>query len=270
MNFLRFLISRTFWLQLLIVVALIVVALLATNLFLGSYTGKGRIVTVPDLSGRTEAEVRHELKKFDLETIMVDSVFNLESRPGAIIDQTPKAGKKVKRGRKIYITINAFGKEMTTMPDLITNSSFRNAKAQLETLGLVVGKVDYEPQAARNDLVLRQSMNGKPIEAGTRIPKGSVIDLVVALDSKEEYIVPDLSGLALVDATVAVSNCYFSLGSVVCDETVKTKADSLTAVVYRQSPTAASDRKELRGTAINLWLTKDMSKLQISAKQSDD
>jgi len=35
----------------------------------------------------------------------VDSIYQRNAVPGAIIDQTPKAGNKVKQGRSIYITI---------------------------------------------------------------------------------------------------------------------------------------------------------------------
>ena len=52
-------------------------------------------------------------------------------------------------------------------------------------------------------------------------------------------------------------------GTIIYDDSVKTYADSLQAVVYSQSPVYSGDNNAfLLGTPVSLWLTVDQSKLK--------
>ncbi|MBQ3635630.1 MAG: PASTA domain-containing protein [Bacteroidales bacterium] len=261
MNFLRFLISKTFWIQVAIAVAAIVGLLSATTLILSAYTNKGRTIIVPSIIGRTQAEVAKELKNSDLDLVLVDSVYNLEARPGAIVDQEPAAGKKVKKGRTLYVTINAFGREMTTMPDVVSNSSDREAMAILATAGLKVGKLEHRPHP-HNGLVLEAKVNGEEVKPGERIPKGTVVDLVVGEgNGNVEALVGDYKGLTLDDAGTSIRNCKLNVGRVIYDETVVTAGDTLASVVYKQSPKASDKVGVQVGMEVDLWMTMDMTKV---------
>lgn len=259
MTFLRFLKSGTFWIQVGLAVVATVLLLVLTNWLLGHYTTSGRTVVVPQLAGQLQSEVEAEVRNGDLRLQLIDSLYRADVRPGAIVDQVPAAGKKVKKGRTIYITINAFSKEMTTMPSLV-NFSFRNARVNLQNAGLELGRVDSIPNPY-DGLVLKQMAGGRDLEAGAKLPKGSVVDLVVGYgDANGTARVPNLVGTTYDDAIAALAQARLSVGGVTFDETVASRSDTSLAVVYRQTP-AGSGLTADAWSPVSIWLTTDMNKL---------
>lgn len=259
MSFINFLKSRVFWIQVALAVVAIIVLLSLTCWLLGVYTNSGRTVVVPQLVGQLQAEVQAEVRNGDLDLRLIDSIYRADVRPGAIVDQIPEAGKKVKKGRTIYITINAFSKEMTAMPALV-NFSFRNAKVNLQNAGLTLGRVDSVP-SPYNGLVLEQSVAGKAVNAGERLPKGSCVDLVVGRgDTEGTASVPNLVGLQYDDAISALAGARLSVGGVSFDASVRTASDSAQAIVLRQSPDSSTGTVDA-WSPVNMWLSIDMGKL---------
>lgn len=267
MTFLRFLKSRTFWIQVGLAVVAVALLLTLTNWLLGHYTTSGRTVVVPQLAGQLQSEVEAEVRNGDLRLQLMDSLYRADVRPGAIVDQVPAAGKKVKKGRTIYITINAFSKEMTTMPSLV-NFSFRNARVNLQNAGLELGRVDSIP-SPYDGLVLKQMSGGRDIEAGAKLPKGSVVNLVVGYgDANGTTRVPNLVGTTYDDAISALAQARLSVGGVTFDETVVSRSDTSQAVVYRQTPTGGGQAADA-WSPVSIWLTTDMNKLTSTILQDN-
>ncbi len=116
MSLKKFLISRIFWINLLIAVALIVALTAITLISLKSYTHHGISYSVPDLSGMTYNEAKQAAKSTLLKVELLDSVYDKGASPGTVVDQVPKANQQVKEGRLIYLTINANEAEMMEVP----------------------------------------------------------------------------------------------------------------------------------------------------------
>ena len=169
MSFLNFLKTKIFWAQVGLAVAATIVLLVLVNWGLDIYTTSGRTVVVPTLVGHMQSEVEDEVRNGDLSLVLIDSIYRSSEKPGVIVDQIPEAGKKVKKGRAIYVTINAFTKEMTTMPALV-NYSYRNAVVNLQNAGLSLGRVDSVP-SPYDGLVLKQMVDGREVNAGDRLPR---------------------------------------------------------------------------------------------------
>lgn len=259
MNFWKFLKTKLFWAQVGLAVAATVVLLVIANWALGVYTTSGRTVVVPQLVGHTQSEVESEVRNGDLSLVLIDSIYKPGEKPGVIVDQIPEAGKKVKKGRTIYVTINAFTKEMTTMPALV-NYSYRNALVNLQNAGLAIGRVDSVP-SPYDGLVLKQTVEGKEIKAGDRLPKGTAVSLVVGRGQAGGVTrVPDVRGLPYDEALVAIAGASMSLGNVECDATIRTASDSAMAIVYRQFPTASGESTVEAWSSVNIWLTTDATK----------
>jgi beta-lactam-binding protein with PASTA domain len=102
-----------------------------------------------------------------------------------IVEQEPRAGAKVKEGRKIYIKINASKYTMVSVPDLI-EKTYRQAVPTLEAVGLLEGTITYKPYLGK-DMVLEVRMNGKKLKAGDKVLKSSKIDLVLG-DGKVGFV----------------------------------------------------------------------------------
>lgn len=185
MSLRNYLTSRVFFAQMLI--ALGVFAALAYLFFhwITYTTHHGQEITVPDLSKLSAEQAEEKLNAIDLDYTILDTVdFRPEFPKLTVVEQEPKAGSKVKEGRKIYIKINASTYTMVSVPDLI-EKTYRQAVPTLESVGLLEGTITYKPYLGK-DMVLEMRMNGRKLKAGDKVLKSSKIDLVLG-DGKITY-----------------------------------------------------------------------------------
>ena len=130
-------------------------------------------------------QAEEKLAAIDLDYIILDTVdFKPDFPKLTIVEQEPKAGAKVKEGRKIYLKINASKYTMVSVPDLI-EKTYRQAVPTLEAVGLLEGTITYKPYLGK-DMVLELRLNGKKLKAGDKVLKSSKIDLVLG-DGKVTY-----------------------------------------------------------------------------------
>ncbi len=225
------------------------------------YTRHNEALSVPELQGLTLNEARELAKRKQMRVVVFDSVFLTDFERGTVVDQHPKAGFKVKRNRKIFLTMNAMNPERIPMPDLIS-LTFRQAKAKLESFNLKLGEVSYEPDIGVN-LVLQQKLNGREINPGDSVSKGSYIDLVLGKGlSDEQTYVPSLIGLSLEQAKIKASDRFLRIGGILPDNTVKTEEDKSVALIYKQQPMPVSGVTLPLGSSIDVWITTDSTKIQ--------
>ncbi len=259
MNLKDFLTSRIFVKQLIASIAITLALVLLILLSLRLYTRHGRDFPVPDVFGMTEDEYSETLDDVHLKFRVVDTAYNINVKPGGVIDQIPEAGHKVKRNRTILLTINATSPGKVALPK-VTDISYRQAAVQLESAGLFAGKVTYEPSEFQN-LVLKATLNGREIFEGEMVTKGTVIDLVLGSgEGGDRAFLPDLKGLSMDEANNILAGASFRFGSVIYDETVITASDSLVARIFRQNPDPEYSALAFSGSAIDVWLSADPSK----------
>lgn len=174
----NYLTSKSFFKQLLLALGIVVVLVFIILQWLSYATDHGNEITVPDLRKLTEEQVEEKLDDLNLEYVLLDTVdFNKDFPKYTVVQQDPLPGAKVKDGRKIYIKVNSAGFGLVTVPDLI-EKTLRQAEPSLKALGFEIGKKTYKPYLGK-DMVLEMSSNGKKIEAGDKLKKSSVIDLVL-------------------------------------------------------------------------------------------
>lgn len=154
-------------------VLLIVLALLLLNI----YTRHGHNVVVPALEKLQVEEANTILKAKKLHAEIVDSIYQRDAVPGAIIDQTPKAGNKVKEGRAIYLTIYSKNPQLVAIPEL-TDYSVRQASALLNSMGFTQLSIQEVP-AEYSGLVVAVEFRGKKLTPDEKIPTGSPLTLIV-------------------------------------------------------------------------------------------
>lgn len=260
MDFLRFLITKQFLRHLGLAVAIAIILLLGTMLWLKVYTHHGKTITVPDLTGLTEEEVADVTSSRRLRFEVVDSVFSTEMPRGTVIKQNPSGHSKVKKNRKIFLTMNAVNQETVSMPQLV-GLSFRQARLAMQNAGLIQGTIEYRPDYAKNN-VLQQKHNDTVIKEGTEITKGSVIDLVLGMGlSSSTTRIPDLVGTGLEDAREIIARYYLNLGAVTYDESFQEAEDSSGAFIWRQYPEYDEFRRLNMGMEMDVWLSLDSTLL---------
>jgi beta-lactam-binding protein with PASTA domain len=108
-----------------------------------------------------------------------------------VLKQYPAAGAKVKENRVIYVSLNRITPPTVGMPDL-TDASLINADAILKSNELKRGRIELVRGPFQ--IVTGMKYKGHPIEKGERVPKGSVIDLVVADGGNGNFNTPNLIG----------------------------------------------------------------------------
>jgi len=185
MSTIKFLTSKTFFIQLAIAFGVIIVLVFFLMQFLSFRTNHGEEIPVPDLAKMKLEIAEEKLNDLGLELILLDTVeFRDDMPPFSIVEQDPKAGNTVKDGRKIYIKINAGEYNDVIFPEF-QNKTYRQILANINALGLKEGKITYKPHLAK-DIVLQVLLDGKNIKAGTKVKKNSTIDFILG-DGKEGY-----------------------------------------------------------------------------------
>ncbi len=260
----KFLLSKIFWKNLAIAFSIIVGLLFIFLLWLNIYTRHGQARPVPDFRGLTIEQAASLAKKHKLRYQIIDSVYTNTVPKGCIAEQNPKPGYKVKKWRRIILTINAFNPEMVAVPDL-TGMPKRQALVVLQTAGLEAGQLQYVPDLSV-DVVLKQLHNGRELHKGDSIQKGAVVDLVLGKGlSNERTHVPNLIGLTYEQARRNVLGASLNIGAYIYDSTVASKEDSVSAFVFKQNPEYKDNAMLQLGSTVYIWLTTDSSKLPVDS-----
>ncbi len=265
----RFLISKVFLFNVLGAIVLFFIAFIVLNIYLKSYTEHGISVTVPTLIGMQTADAIKEIEEGGFEYVILDTVFDSNVDKGAIVEQNPEPESLVKNGRRIYLIVNSTEDEMITMPHF-TGLSIRQVNSLAESYGLVIGNLRYVPDIAVN-VVIKQMYEGDDIEPGSKIKKGSKIDLILGLGlSDKTTLVPSLIGKTYKEASNQLLDLFLNTGAVNYDETVENKQDSLNAKIYRQLPVHSTINEVNLGYNVDIWLTIDESLLDAMESQQQE
>lgn len=270
MSIKNFFFSKIFLKNLGFAAVIIVGFIMALLIWLNFYTRHGQSRPVPNFIGLTMDQTVKLAKKSKLKYQIIDSVYTAEVPRGCIAEQNPVPGFKVKKKRNIMLTINAFNPEMVAMPNLI-NLPKRQAVALIESSGLELGTSRYIPDISF-DVVLKQVYDGREIQQGDSLQKGSVIDLVLGKgQSNQKTHIPDLIGMNLESANDRILGASLALVTYIFDNTVLSGKDSAVAFVYKQNPDFSIDATIQLGSSIYLWLTVDSARLPVdSAKVITD
>ena len=251
-KFIQYIGTRTFRKHLISAIILVGLLVLLVFYLLRIYTRHGKEVSVPVLTG---IQVEEAIKRLEDNgfNYQVDSVYQMDTAPGLVIDQDPVAQSKVKENRTIYLTIINRSAPTIEFPEL-RELTFLEASAILENYGLRLGDTVYIPDIAR-DRVLDVTLEGQKLNAGQEVPKGTSISLVLGNGmGAAEVSVPDLSGLTLSEATFSIQGSSLTLGTV---RYMGYITDTAGARIISQTPapdTSARGKVSI-GTSINIALS---------------
>ncbi|MDG2504786.1 MAG: PASTA domain-containing protein [Crocinitomicaceae bacterium] len=229
--------SKTFLFSSLGIAGIYAGILFGTMRYLDTYTNHGQEVSVPNLVGLSSVEAKLKLEKLGLSYEILDSMYRPKQPNGIVIEQMidPTAVSKVhvKSNRVIGLRLSK-NKELTEMPDLLFDE-VDFAKGKLTSRGFSCN-IEYEPTIEADGSVLEQKFEGLMIDAGTRIPKGSEITLVVGRSEIGVLLeLPNLVGMNYLDAMNLIQTKGFQSFSTICNN-CESKSDTLNAVVFGQSP----------------------------------
>jgi beta-lactam-binding protein with PASTA domain len=148
--------------------ALVVILLIVgVNYGLDWYTHHGESIRVPNIEGMRIAKAREMMEECGLEIVVTDSGYNRRLPADCVLSQNPGAGLTVKSGHIIYVTINSSNSPSVAIPDVVDNSSYREAEAKLISLGFKVLPPQYV--TGEKDWVYGVLCNGRRVTAGERV-----------------------------------------------------------------------------------------------------
>jgi hypothetical protein len=158
------------------------------------YTHHGEAILIPDIRHKSYADAKQILANEGLLIEVTDTGYVRTLPADCILEQSPQPGDKVKSGHVIYVIVNSGNTPTITLPDIIDNSSVREAIAKLTAMGFKVGPPQYI--VGEREWVYGATVNGRHVSAGERIPVGAVVVLQVgngsrsADDSSIDYVEP--------------------------------------------------------------------------------
>lgn len=250
-----YLTRQPFWVNLLAALALV---FLIGFLFLQSlswFTNHGEYLKVPDVKGQNVDNAIKILESQGFEVIIQDSVYYDTITRYTVLKQLPEPDATVKVNRTVFLTINRATPPTVTLPKL-EGLSFRFAFDLLRRNHLKLGDTIYRPDFMKGS-VLEQQYNGSRVTAGTKVPWGARITLIIGGGLEiQQMLVPDLLGMTFADAKALLETKGITLASIIPMTTVR---DTSAAFVYKQNP----ERLDIDNTphyirpgqTMDLWLS---------------
>lgn len=186
--------SKYIWLNLLAMAIVLVLLVVGAKFGIDIYTHHGEAILIPDIRHKSYADAKQILANEGLLIEVTDTGYVRTLPADCILEQSPQPGDKVKSGHVIYVIVNSGNTPTITLPDIIDNSSVREAIAKLTAMGFKVGPPQYI--VGEREWVYGATVNGRHVSAGDRIPVGAVVVLQVgngsrsADDSSIDYVEP--------------------------------------------------------------------------------
>ncbi len=149
-------------------------------LFLRLFTRHGHEIEMPSYAGKSAQELTQNGRSEGFVFVVNDELYDSKAAPGTVLKQNPLPGEKVKRGRKVYLTVAAAEPPTIKMLEL-RDLSLRQAQIMIESQGLVLDRIIEKPSPYEN-VVLEVLYKGHAIAQGTPIKQGEKITLVVGKD----------------------------------------------------------------------------------------
>lgn len=238
--------------HLLLMVGASIVILIVVFLLIKLYARQGKEYEMPEIEGKSYSAIV-DSNALDLRYVVVDSVFQQGIEGGLVFTQDPKAGTKIKKGRKVYISVTRFNEEDSQLPE-VTGIPLRQAVSQLANEGIQVGSLQFIDGAYSTSrippTVHLVKVKGKEVYAGATLPSGAMVDLVVERgDAEATTTVPFLLGKTPSKARRAtVLSCLN-----VIEHYNRGIKDHSKAVVYRQYPEYTGVVHYEYGATVEVW-----------------
>lgn len=230
-------------LMLVISIAIVVV----TFLFVKIFARQGQEFELADLRGE-QLEAVEQNNPLKLKFVVIDSIYDADSKGGVILQQDPKPGTMIKTKRTIYVTVTSHGPSDVVLPEL-GNMSVRSAVSALEAAGLKCGTLKFVDSPYRN-VILEASRGGKLVYAGEKMEQGTTVDLTVGLgEGVPTTIVPFVIGQVPAKVHRAILSASLNVGR----EHFDNVSNHSNAVCYRLEPDYTGVTRYPLGTYVELW-----------------
>ena len=179
--------------NLLAMIPVVIVLIVGLKYGLDLYTHHGEGIKVPKVEGMLFSNARSMLVEEGLNVVVSDSGYNKQLPADCILAQNPGEGTMVKSGHTIYLTVNSPSSPTIAIPDIVDNSSYREAEAKLMALGFKL----LPPQiiAGEKDWVYGILCRGRRVSTGDHVSIETPLTLIIGsgqydYDEELDYVEP--------------------------------------------------------------------------------
>lgn len=176
--------SRFLLLNLLAMAVVVLLLCLGVGYGLDFYTHHGEGIEVPELKGMRYQKAYLLLEEKGLNIVVSDSGYNKALPADCILAQMPGHGQKVKEGHVVYVTVNSPSSPTFAIPDIVDNSSLREAEVKLTAMGFHL--TPAQRVTGEKDWVYGILCRGRRVSNGDRIPIDYPLTLMVGSGSYDE------------------------------------------------------------------------------------
>ena len=169
--------SRYLWGNICAMIIVVVLACVGVKFGLDLYTHHGESIPIPDVRHKTFTDAQYLLEQEGLTIVVSDTGYVRTLPPDCILEQSPAPGERVKSGHIIYVTVNASHTPTLTIPDVIDNSSLREAMAKLTAMGFKLTQPQYVD--GEKDWVYGITVKGRHVVAGDKVSVNDYITIQV-------------------------------------------------------------------------------------------
>lgn len=184
--------SKYLWGNLLAMLVVVILLGIGVRFGIDAYTHHGESIAIPDIRHKNWADAEKILENAGLKIEVSDTGYVKTLPPDCILEQSPAPGELVKSGHVIYVTVNASSTPSLALPDVIDNSSLREAMAKLTAMGFKLGAPQFIP--GEQDWVYGILVNGRHVVAGDRIPVGATLIIQVGNGQRDASDSIDMVG----------------------------------------------------------------------------
>lgn len=153
-----------------------------TLIWLDSYTNHGEEYKVPSVHGRELADAVKILENNKLDYKIIKKEYCDTVPQDVVLQMYPDSGSVVKEGRKIGLVLSTTEKPRRTIPSVIDNRTFSEARLHIEAAGFVIERIDTID--GDEDWVYEVLYRRRPLANGDVIPEGSGVVVVIGNGKK--------------------------------------------------------------------------------------
>lgn len=169
--------SRYLWGNIFAMIAVIAVLIAAVWIGLNIYTKHGEAIAIPDVRHKSMTEARRILEEKGLNVVVTDTGYVKGLAADCVLEQNPASGETVKSGHTVSLIVNASSTPTITLPDIIQNSSLREATAKLKAMGFKVGPPNFVE--GEKDWIYGVTVDGRQVASGDHISVNKTVVLQV-------------------------------------------------------------------------------------------
>jgi beta-lactam-binding protein with PASTA domain len=184
--FVKKLMSKYLWGNIAAMMAVVLIVMFGVKFGIDIYTHHGEAIVIPNIKNKSFEKAKAEIESLHLQIVVSDTGYVKNLPPDCILEQTPANGTKVKSGHIIYVIINSASTPTLAIPDVIDNSSLREAEAKLTAMGFKLAATEYI--SGEKDWVYGIKAGGRHVTAGQKVSVEQRLTIIVGngkLDSSD-------------------------------------------------------------------------------------